>query len=121
MTAGASKVVASIPLIAFPSWNMHLRGKLGVRELFFVAQTRQHHFSTAKKDAAKCLDQSDLRYYLARPKHSQVPPGWFRRRKMPTAVLVGFMRRLCLAVVRFTSVRLETGAWRSRKLVIEPS
>jgi len=28
MTAGASKVVASIPLTAFPSWNMHLMNDL---------------------------------------------------------------------------------------------
>ena len=41
-------------------------------------------------------------------------PAGFAVRKMPTAVLVGFMRHLCLAgMVLFTSVRLETGAWRA--------
>ena len=65
------------------------------------------------KDAAKCLAQSDLRYYLAGPKHSQVRTGSLRRPKNAYRGPCSFLRRLCFAVVRFTSVRLETGAWRA--------
>jgi len=52
-----------------------------IAALSFALLTQLTIFSASvlcsKKGAAKCLAQSDLRYYLARPKYLQVRPGWF--------------------------------------------